>query len=184
VIPLDALREWPADIARHSPNFNARPAGTRISCIVLHATADEGDDAGAEGWLCKHDSHASAHLLIRRDGTSVRLVPDKLRAWHAGVSVFRGVGDVNDFSLGWELCNRNDGREAFTDAQYHSVARIAAHYIAQGLAFPDFVGHDQVALPLGRKTDPRGFDWTRFVKATLVTCVAQDCKIQLRTTRQ
>jgi N-acetylmuramoyl-L-alanine amidase len=173
VIPLDALREWPADVARHSPNFNVRPAGTRISCIVLHATADEGDEAGAESWLCKRDSQASSHLLIRRDGTSVRLVPDKLRAWHAGVSSFRGTRDVNDFSLGWELCNRNDGREAFTDAQYEAVARIAAHYIAQGLAFADFAGHDQVALPVGRKSDPRGFDWTRFVKTTFVRFASQ-----------
>lgn len=141
--------------------------GTGISCIVLHATADEGDEAGAESWLCKRDSQASAHLLIRRDGTAVRLVPDALRAWHAGVSAFRGRCDVNAFSLGWELCNRNDGRERFTDAQYETVARIAAHYIGQGLTFPEFAGHDEVALPPGRKTDPREFDWPRFVKATL-----------------
>jgi N-acetyl-anhydromuramyl-L-alanine amidase AmpD len=172
VIRLDAVREWPADLSRHSPNWSVRPSGASISCVVIHATADEGDEAGAESWLCARDSQASAHLLIRRDGQVVRLVPDKSRAWHAGVSAFRGCSDVNDFSLGWELCNRNDGREPFTDAQYEIVARIAAHYIAQGLGFPEFAGHDEVALPPGRKTDPRGFDWTRFVKATLVRCAS------------
>jgi len=89
-------------------------------------------------------------------------VGDRRRAWHAGVSRWRGFGDVNGVSLGWELANRNDGREAYTDAQYAAVARLAAHYGRQGLPLDAFVSHAAVALPPGRKTDPRGFDWARF----------------------
>jgi N-acetyl-anhydromuramyl-L-alanine amidase AmpD len=69
---------------------------------------------------------------------------------------------VNDFSLGWELANRNDGRERFTAAQYASAARLGAHYVQQGLPLNAFVSHAEIALPRGRKTDPDGFDWMGF----------------------
>lgn len=157
------LRPAPADRGRASPNQNARPRSTPgLSCVVLHATADGGSEAGAEEWLTEPRSRASAHLHLRRDGMVVRLVPDARRAWHAGVSRWRGRDDVNGFSLGWELANRNDGREAYTEAQYATVIRLAAHYVAQGLPLDAFVSHAEVALPAGRKTDPAGFDWERF----------------------
>jgi N-acetylmuramoyl-L-alanine amidase len=163
VIPLERLRPASADRVRRSPNHNVRPPAVRgIACVVLHATADGGDEEGAEGWMCNPRAVVSAHLHIRRNGTVVRLVPDGRRAWHAGVSSWRGRRDVNDFSLGWELANRNDGEEPYAEAQYAAVARLAAHHVRQGLPLEAFVSHAEVALPPGRKTDPRGFDWERF----------------------
>lgn len=163
MIPWTRLRPAAADRVRASPNHGARPASAPgLACIVLHATADGGSEAGAEEWLCEPRSSASAHLHLRRDGTVVRLVPDGRRAWHAGVSRWRGRDDVNGFSLGWEIANRNDRREPYTDAQYAALARLAAHYVAQGLPPDAFVSHAEVALPAGRKTDPAGFDWERF----------------------
>jgi N-acetylmuramoyl-L-alanine amidase len=163
MIAWSRLRPAPADRERPSPNHGPRPAREpALLCVVLHATADGGSEAGAEGWLCDPRARASAHLHIRRDGTVVRLLPDARRAWHAGESAWRGRHDVNSFSLGWELANRNDGREPFTGAQYAATARLAAHYVAQGLPADAFVSHARVALPPGRKTDPAGFDWERF----------------------
>lgn len=163
VIPLQAMRPAKADRECRSPNRNPRPAAlSGIACIVLHATADRGSETGAEGWMCNPRAKASAHLHIRRDGTVVRLVADRERAWHAGLSVWRGRSNVNDFSLGWELANRNDGRERYTDAQYAAVVRLAAHYARQGLPIDALVSHAEVALPKGRKTDPAAFDWERF----------------------
>ena len=157
------LRPARTDRVRLSRNCGARPGSTPgLLCIVLHATADRGGEEGAEAWLCDPRARASAHLHIRRDGTVVRLVADRDRAWHAGVSAWRGRPDVNDFSLGWELANRNDGREPYTDAQYASVIRLGAQYVRQGLPLDAFVSHAAVALPPGRKTDPAGFDWDRF----------------------
>ena len=159
------LHPAPADRVRLSPNQNARPqSAPALACIVLHATADGGSETGAEEWLTEPRSSASAHLHIRRDGTVVRLVPDGRRAWHAGVSRWRGRENVNGFSLGWEIANRNDGREPYTDEQYAAVIRLAAHYVAQGLPLDAFVSHAEIALPAGRKTDPAGFDWARFHK--------------------
>ena len=162
-VELETLIPARAEKFRRSVNRDQRPFEVQgIACIVLHATADEGDEEAAESWLCEPRSGVSAHLHIRRDGTVVRLVGDHFRAWHAGQSKWRGTPHVNDFSLGWELANRNDGREEYTSAQYASVARLASHYAAQGLPLSAFVSHAEVAVPAGRKTDPVGFDWTGF----------------------
>jgi N-acetylmuramoyl-L-alanine amidase len=168
MIPLNRIRPAPASRIRRTPNHGPRPAAApAILCVVLHATQDGGNGREAEEWLCNPASQASAHLLIHRDGSVVRLVPDHRRAWHAGVSRWQGRADVNDFSLGWEICNRNDGRERYTEAQYAAVLRLAAHYVRQGLPLEAFVSHAAVALPPGRKSDPRGWDWTRFRSGTL-----------------
>ena len=180
MIPWARLKPAPADRVRPSPNQNARPSSAPdLACIVLHATADGGSEAGAESWMTEQISSASAHLHLRRDGTVVRLVPDTRRAWHAGVSRWRGRSGVNDFSLGWEIANRNDGREPYTDAQYAVLARLAAHYVRQGLPLEAFVSHAAIALPKGRKTDPAGFDWTRFhtgVREQLRSTAARSAK--------
>ncbi len=167
MIPLPVPRPASVHLVLPSPNLGARPPEVMaIACVVLHATADGGNELGAEGWLRNPRSGASAHLHIRRDGTVVRLVADELRAWHAGGSVWRGRRGVNDFSLGWELANRNDGREPYSDAQHTAVAALAVHYIRQGLEPAAVVSHAEVALPAGRKVDPLGFDWRRFRRDT------------------
>lgn len=66
---------------------------------------------------------------------------------------------MNSVSLGWEIGNRNDGRELYTDAQYRTVARLLAHYLPQGLSQSAVVSH--AAIAPGRKTDPLGWDWGR-----------------------
>lgn len=166
MIALTKLRPYPADRAAISPNQGPR-RGTAIQGIVLHATADEGNEPGSLSWMRDRNSQASCHLLILRDGTVIRLVPDAQRAWHAGVSSWRGIADVNSATLGIEIANRNDG-EPYTDAQYRRLAEIGAWYCRQGLTVADFVSHAEIAPQ--RKTDPAGFDWPRFrsgVKARL-----------------
>ena len=100
----------------------------------------------------------SAHALIRRDGEVVQFVPFTLRAWHAGVSSFRGRQACNDFSVGIEM----EGADSvpYEDAQYESLnALIAALRTVYPAVTPDaIVGHADIAP--GRKTDPGpAFDW-------------------------
>jgi N-acetylmuramoyl-L-alanine amidase len=163
MIALSELAPVPADRHMPSPNASARPQGAAILCVVLHATA--GTDLGAEAWMLDPASRVSAHLHIRRNGSVTRLVADQRAAWHAGASEWKGKTRVNDFSLGWEIANRNDGKEAYTDAQYATLATLAAHYIRQGLTIAEFVSHEEIARPRGRKNDPLGFDWPRFREA-------------------
>lgn len=158
MIKLLKLRPYTGDILSPSPNHGVRKALV-IKGIVLHATADEGDEALALSWLRSPKSHVSCHLLVGRNGRVTRLVGDQQRAWHAGGSHWRGTTDVNSITLGIEIANRNDG-EPFTDEQYARVASIVAHYCRQGLSLDDVVSHGAIAA--GRKTDPLGWDWERF----------------------
>jgi AmpD protein len=99
----------------------------------------------------------SAHFLIRRDGELVQFVGCADRAWHAGVSAWRGRERCNDFSIGIEVEGADTVR--YAGAQY---ARLAALIRALARRYPiaAVVGHSDVAP--GRKTDPGpAFDWNR-----------------------
>ncbi len=156
VSPLD--REYPF-VA--SPNFNWRPDGQAITCIVLHSTAQPNLQTTVN-WFLTPESKVSAHFVVDKDGRVVQMVPVEARAWHAGVSTLGGVAGVNDYSIGIEMVNRNDGLDPYPVAQYQAVARIILE--AQALyPIPDsrIVSHASIALPPGRKTDPAGFDWNK-----------------------
>ena len=157
MIALLKLSPYTGDVAAPSPNHDVRQAPT-IQGIVLHATEDRGDEALSVSWLRSPKSRVSCHLLVSRAGRVFRLVGDRQRAWHAGVSWWHGTDDVNSITLGIEIANRNNG-EPYTDAQYDRVADIVAHYCGQGLSLSDVVSHAEIAE--GRKTDPFGFDWDR-----------------------
>jgi len=158
VIKLLQLSSYPGDVAAPSPNHDARQAPA-IEGIVLHASADQGEEVLSLGWLRSAKSGVSCHLFVARAGRVTRLVGDRQRAWHAGVSWWKGTSDVNSITLGIEIANRNDG-EPYTDAQYRRVAAIVAHYCSQGLSLDDVVSHAQISS--GRKTDPVDWDWLRF----------------------
>jgi AmpD protein len=156
-----------------SPNCDERPPGVPISLLVVHSISlPPGEFGGSDvaNLFCNtldcsaHPFYAelvglrvSAHLFVRRTGAIVQFVPCALRAWHAGVSSWRGRPRCNDFSIGIELEGTDDG--PFDPVQY---ARLATLVRTLQRAYPieDVVGHSDVAP--GRKTDPgAGFDWPR-----------------------
>ncbi len=104
---------------------------------------------------------ASAHVLIARDGAAWLLVPFQYQAWHAGESEWQGMKNLNHCSIGIE--NIGAYGQPFTDAQYRTNARICRELIEQhGIGADGIVGHEQVAMPRGRKKDPGPtFDWDR-----------------------
>lgn len=144
-----------------SPNFNERPANTPITAVVLHSTVEPTTE-GTINIFLNPASQVSAHFVVGRDGRVVQMVPLEKRAWHAGVSTLDGQGDLNNYSVGIEMVNLNDGKDPYPDAQVQAVAGIIrflrAHYT---ITDDHIVSHAQIALPAGRKTDPAGFDFTR-----------------------
>lgn len=146
--------------SHRSPNFNERGPGMLITCVVMHATEDEGTIDGPLSWLCRPHGNSSAHVLIDRDGTVYDLIDVKHRAWHAGPSALNGQtdgeGSVNGFSIGVELANRGNG-EAYSDAQLGAAACLVAGYLREwpGILIENVVRHKDVALPPGRKADPQ-----------------------------
>ena len=101
----------------------------------------------------------SSHFLIRRNGELVQFVSVKRRAWHAGVSSWRGRSRCNDFSIGVELEGTDDG--PFTRAQYARLARLVRR-LKSTLPLRDIAAHSDIAP--GRKTDPGPrFAWPRLL---------------------
>jgi N-acetyl-anhydromuramyl-L-alanine amidase AmpD len=149
----------------HSPNFNSRPDGEVVDCIVLHATGENTRQGVVDAFLDTRE-HRSAHYVVARDGSVTQMVPVEMRAWHAGRSALDGVTEVNNYSIGIEMVNRNTGYERYTKQQYASVAKLidqirCIYTIPQNR----IVSHASVALPPGRKNDPDGFNFDRlFIK--------------------
>ena len=74
-------------IERPSPNCEPRPAGQVVDMLVIHYTGMP-TAADALSRLCDPQSKVSAHYLIDEDGSVYRLVPEALRAWHAGIGLW------------------------------------------------------------------------------------------------
>ena len=105
------------------PNCDERPSGATVNCIVLHSTVEPTTEGTMNIFLAPEKA-VSAHFVVGRDGRVVQMVPVEKRAWHAGVSVLDGVPKVNDYSVGIEMVNLNDGKDPYTPAQMEAVAGI------------------------------------------------------------
>ena len=132
--------------------------------IVLHYTAMASAEAAIER-LCDRDAEVSAHYLIARGGTITQLVPEDLRAWHAGAGEWAGQGDVNSRSIGIEL--DNDGASPFPEPLMAALERLLREIMARhGIPPEGVIGHSDMAP--GRKTDPGPrFDWLRLERRGL-----------------
>lgn len=72
--------------------------------IILHYTG-AGNAMSAAQHLAARDTDVSAHLVIGRDGRIIQLLPFCIRAWHAGISNYKGRTNLNNYSIGIELDN-------------------------------------------------------------------------------
>jgi len=142
-----------------SPNYNSRD-GHEIDMLVLHYTG-MASAAQALQRLCDPEAKVSSHYMIEEDGTVYRLVPEDMRAWHAGKSSWRGQDNINQRSIGIELVNPGHefGYRPFPKAQMEAVATLCKDILTR-YAIParNVVGHSDVAPE--RKEDPGElFDW-------------------------
>ena len=124
--------------------------------VVLHYTAMASAKAALKT-LCDPATEVSAHYLIAADGEVLSLVPEALRAWHAGAGAWGAVTDVNSRSIGIELAN--DGFSPFAAAQMDALVDLLNGINARWSIRPErVIGHSDMAP--GRKIDPgRRFDW-------------------------
>lgn len=159
-----------------SPNFGPRPPGAEVDLVVIHSISLPpgvyGGNAIAQLFTNQLDRNAhpffeglrdlkvSAHFVIRRDGRALQFVSTEFRAWHAGVSVWRGRENCNDYSIGIEL----EGLEGLTfeAAQYRTLVRLLRS-LATRHHLHAVVGHEHIAP--ARKRDPGpGFQWARLAR--------------------
>jgi LysM repeat protein len=157
----EVVPEAPAITWVGSPNFNRRPNPDDIWAIVIHATANRTLD-GVVTWFNNPEAQVSAHYTIGKDGQIVQHVREKDRAWHAGRSEWKSVPNVNDYSLGIELVNLNDGEDLYPEEQHQALVRLVTYLARKHNVKPEnIMGHLDIAVPAGRKTDPRGYDLER-----------------------
>lgn len=152
--------EW-----REAANHNERAAGTGIELLVLHYTGMQSEE-GALDWLCCEESRVSCHYFVFSDGRIVQSVPESRRAWHAGVSSWRGLDDLNSRSIGIEIANPGHefGYVPFPEAQIEAVIALARDIVVRNAIKPrDVVAHSDIAP--ARKQDPGElFPWKRLAQ--------------------
>jgi N-acetyl-anhydromuramyl-L-alanine amidase AmpD len=142
-------------------NFSSRPYGSAIDCVVLHATA--GGLTGTLAWFRNPGSGVSAHYVVAKEGTVYQMVAEAMAAHHAGASSYQGRTGFNDFSIGIEIVNRNDGLDPYPPAQFEAVADLVAYLVDRyGIQPAWVVTHAQVST--AGKTDPRGFPMAELLK--------------------
>ena len=128
-----------------------------MDTIVLHATVLDTLEEVIKRFQDK-GYRISAHYTIDRDGTTVQHVAEAKRAWHAGPSKMpEGREVVNDFSIGIELVNRNNGWDPYPDAQLDAL-NVLIKGIRNRHPIRHIVTHSEIAQPPGRKNDPLGFE--------------------------
>lgn len=158
---------------RVAANFNERPAGAAIDTLVLHYTGMESEEAALD-WLCVAKSRVSCHYFIFGDGRIVQTVPEALRAWHAGVSAWRGRDDLNSRSIGIEIANPGHqfGYRPFPPAQIDAAIALAGDIVKRRAIEPrNVVAHSDIAP--ARKQDPGElFPWDRLFAAGIGAYVA------------
>lgn len=152
-----------------SPNFNDRKHP--IDMLVLHYTGMETGQAALDR-MRDEAASVSAHYMVWEDGRVVQLVGEDKRAWHAGVSKWRGDEDLNSRSIGIEIVNGGhdwpleDGAlPPYPNAQIEAVIELCRGILERWHIPPSrIVGHSDIAP--ARKDDPgEHFPWDRLARA-------------------
>jgi N-acetylmuramoyl-L-alanine amidase len=143
-----------------SPNHGERRGGARPSLLILHYTGMEDADEALER-LCSPRSEVSAHYLVFEDARIVQCVQESRRAWHAGLSAWNDITDVNSHSIGIEIANPGHefGYTDYPSVQVDAVVALCRDIVDRhGMRADRLLGHSDVAP--ARKLDPgEKFPW-------------------------
>ncbi len=139
-----------------------------VNVIVIHSVSAEALSPAEpfdRRWILKTfcDYGVSSHYLIERSGEILRLVPEEMKAWHAGGSIMPEPDNrqaVNGFSLGIELAASSVS--GFSAVQYEKLAGLCSDIERRHGRHFTYVGHEDIAgsravaagLRKDIKTDP------------------------------
>jgi N-acetylmuramoyl-L-alanine amidase len=163
-------------------HFDDRPEGilTPIKALVMHYTVSNLPRAANTFTADIPDNRVSATYLISEadevlgipGGKIIQVVPEDKRAWHAGVSSWREITNLNGTSIGIENVNKgfiNPPGEPikwfpFDPAQIHALGLLSQGIVQKYHISPAYVvGHADIAP--GRKQDPGIlFPWSQLHK--------------------
>lgn len=164
---------------RRRADVYGRPLPHQPRLIVLHETVMAAPDTVAlfQTPHRRDEDQVSYHLLVDRSGRRLRFVPDRGRAYGAGVSAFgdmtvrvnaRSPGSINDVALHLSLESPPDGRgdaaahSGYSPAQYRAAAaQVLLWQLRWGIPMGRVTTHAAVDRSHSRY-DPRSFRWDRF----------------------
>ena len=127
-------------------NFNLR----KPNYVIIHYTAQDSLGQTLRTFTLVKPQ-VSAHYVVGKDGRIVHMLNDYLRAWHAGISKWGSISDMNSCSIGIEI--DNNGKEPFAPAQVKSLLLLLAQLKrVYNIPTNNFIGHQDIAP--ARKPDP------------------------------
>lgn len=143
-----------------SPNHDDRPEGMPIDTLILHYTGMQSAQAAVDR-LRDPVAHVSSHYVVDEDGAVLRLVPEARRAFHAGISYWRGNEALNGRSIGIEIVNPGHewGYRDFPVLQLSAVCDLCLGILSRHpIPQRNIIAHSDIAPD--RKDDPgEKFDW-------------------------
>ena len=147
----------------NSPNYsrNSRPKKS-IKFIIIHYTGMQSEIESINRLINKN-SKVSCHYLINRKGTILQMVKENKIAWHAGVSKWKNIKNLNKNSIGIELVNKGHffGYENYSNLQINSLIKLCSKLKKKyKIHKENFLGHSDIAPH--RKIDPgEKFPWKK-----------------------
>ena len=147
----------------NSPNYsrNSRPKKS-IKFIIIHYTGMQSEIESINRLIDKN-SKVSCHYLINRKGKIMQMVKENKIAWHAGVSRWKNIKNLNQNSIGIELVNKGHffGYENYSNLQINSLIKLCSKLKKKyKIHKENFLGHSDIA-PY-RKIDPgEKFPWKK-----------------------
>lgn len=143
------LRIRDAGILSASYSVRAQPVDT----LVLHYTELNLD----ESLRVLRSGGVSAHYVLAGDGVAYKILDADKVAWHAGLSMWRGLAAVNARSIGIEVVNLDGNRYPYPAGQIEALIELCQMIIAENPAISqgNIVGHSDIAPR--RKVDPGVF---------------------------
>lgn len=152
----------------HAGPFKSPPAG-----VTVHYTASRSVEGTHQSLL---EQGLNYHFMIDRDGKVVQTAKLSNRVHHAGAAVWRGVSPnrlhISIALLSWGRLRdgktwtgkklpdedirtvNNIGWDKATPAQEEKLIELCRWLVAYGIPAVSICGHDECAIPAGRKIDP------------------------------
>ena len=178
--------------SRDSRDYLGRRLASSPRFVVIHETV-MGERDTISLFKTNHpndNDQVSYHMLVARDGRLIRIVPDKNRAYGAGMSHFMGstlrtkknsAGSINNIALHISLVSppgfeQSDSHTGYTEKQYSTLAKqILKWQMQYGIPMSRVTTHYAVDRSHSRY-DPRSFNWDKFdnIHISLTTM----CKLQ------
>ena len=153
-------------------SYHAKSQDSRAQFLILHFTNEDWDSS----LKILTEGKVSSHYLVRENPVKIyQLVPEDRRAYHAGVSSWKGQTMLNAASIGIEIVNSGDVQgpdgtayAEYSKAQMDAVVELVKAIVARHQIRPDrILGHSDIA-PM-RKVDPGPkFPWKRLADEGLI----------------